>query len=195
VLSCAVGMTGLIVASLPGHGAIRPGPAPRVAVPAGQLAAVPGPAQQRPVALPVSLVIPAIGVRTRLIRLSRTATGALEVPATTTVAGWYAGSPRPGAIGSSVIAGHVDSYRGPGIFFRLRLLRPGDRVYVRRADDTLAAFRVTAVRMYRKSRFPTAAVYGPVPQPELHLITCGGVFDHAAGSYLSNVVVYAVALP
>jgi hypothetical protein len=195
VLSCAVGIAGLITASRLGHPAIRPGPVARIAGPAGRLAALPGPGRARPVALPRSLVIPAIGVRTRLIRLGQTASGALQVPGTTTVAGWYTGSPRPGAIGSSVIAGHVDSYRGPGIFFRLRLLRPGDRVYVRRADATVAAFRVTQVRQYRKSHFPAAAVYGPAPQPELHLLTCGGVFDHAAGSYLSNVVVYAVALP
>jgi hypothetical protein len=194
-LLTAVGVTGLVVASQLGHPAIRPGPGPRVAVPAGRLAAAPGPAQQHPVALPRSLIIPAIGVRTRLIRLGRTAAGALQVPATTAVAGWYTGSPRPGAIGSAVIAGHVDSYRGPGIFFRLRLLRPGDRIYVRRADGSLAGFRVTAVRLYPKSHFPAGAVYGPAPQPELDLITCGGVFDHAAGSYLSNVVVYAVARP
>jgi sortase (surface protein transpeptidase) len=77
------------------------------------------------------------------------------------------------------------------VFFRLRLLRPGDLVYVRRSDGTLVVFRVYAERMYAKSRFPTARVYGPTPDAELHLITCGGPFDQATGSYLSNVVVYA----
>ncbi len=56
------------------------------------------------------------------------------------------------------------------------------------------AFRVTAVREYRKDRFPTAAVYGPVPDAQLRLITCGGAFDPALRSYLSNVVVFAVAV-
>ena len=110
----------------------------------------------------------------------------------TSVAGWYTGSPRPGAIGPAVIAGHIDSRSGPGVFFHLSRLKPGDQVYVRRADGTLAVFRVTAVQMYLKDRFPTAAVYGPTPDAELRLITCGGTFDPARGSYLSNVVVYAV---
>jgi sortase (surface protein transpeptidase) len=136
------------------------------------------------------MVIPAIGVSTRLIRLGITGQGTLQVPSTTSVAGWYTGSPRPGAIGSSVIAGHVDSYTGPGVFFRLRLLRPGDRVYILRADGTLAVFAVTSVRKYLKARFPAAAVYGPVPYPALRLVTCGGNFDPAIGSYLSNVVAY-----
>lgn len=77
------------------------------------------------------------------------------------------------------------------MFFRLRLLRPGDRVYVRRAGGKLAVFRVYAKQMHGKDRFPTQQVYGPVPDPELRPITCGGVFDPATGSYLSNVVVYA----
>jgi len=34
-------------------------------------------------------------------------------------------------------------------------------------------------------------VYGPVPDPELRLITCDGTFDYATGHYLSNIVVYA----
>ena len=54
--------------------------------------------------------------------------------------------------------------------------------------------RVTAEHMDPKDAFPTEQVYGPVPDAELHLITCGGVFDSATGSYLSNVVVYAAEI-
>ena len=146
------------------------------------------------VAEPVALTIPAIGVKTSLIHLGLTAQGTLQVPTKTSVAGWYTGSPAPGAIGSAVIAGHIDSYLGPGVFFHLSQLRPGDRVYVRRADGTLAAFRVTAVKQYAKDKFPTQAVYGAVPNAQLRLITCGGTFDYTTRSYLSNTVVFATDL-
>ena len=159
--------------------------------PHGIFAAPPLKHSKRRVPRPVSLVIPAIGVRTSLIKLGRTAQGTLQVPTSTSVAGWYTASPRPGEIGSAIIAGHIDSYAGPGVFFRLRLLRPGNLVYVRRSDGTLAVFRVYAEHMYVKTRFPTQQVYGPEPDAELHLITCGGVFDSATGHYLSNVVVYS----
>jgi sortase (surface protein transpeptidase) len=159
--------------------------------PKGQWAAAPT-ARGRPVAHPTALDIPAIGVRTRLIRLGLTASGALQVPASAAVAGWYTGSPRPGAIGSAIIAGHIDSHGGPGVFFRLRELKPGNLIYVRRADGTLAVFRVTAVHTYAKIHLPTAEVYGPVPDSQLRLITCGGTFDSATGHYLSNVIVFAV---
>jgi sortase (surface protein transpeptidase) len=159
-------------------------------VPIGRQAPVPQATPQK-VARPVSLTIPAIGVRTGLVHLGLTSSGELQVPSTTTVAGWYTGSARPGAIGAAVIVGHIDSLKLPGIFFRLRLLHAGNRVYVRRADGTLAVFEVTSVRSYPKSRFPTLAVYGPVPAAELRLITCGGTFDYATGHYLSNTIVYA----
>jgi Sortase domain len=141
---------------------------------------------------PVRLTIPAIGVRTRLIRLGITSHGSLQVPASAAVAGWFTGSPPPGATGAAIIAGHIDSHTGPGVFFRLRDLRRGRNVYVALASGSTVRFRVTAVRSYAKARFPTAAIYGPVPDAELRLITCGGQFDYATGSYLSNVVVYAV---
>ena len=87
--------------------------------------------------------------------------------------------------------GHIDSVSGPGIFFRLSKLHKGDQVYVRRADGTTVKFRVTAVQQYLKDQFPTQAVYGPTPDAELRLITCGGAFDWATHHYLSNIVVYA----
>jgi LPXTG-site transpeptidase (sortase) family protein len=190
IVLCA-GAAGLVWASHTARPATPLGPAPLVAIPAGHIAAVP-PAEATTVPRPTALVIPAIGVRTRLIRLGVTATGALQVPASIAVAGWYTGSPRPGATGSSVIAGHIDSVSGPGVFFRLRELHPGDLVYVQRGHASMAVFTVTAVQLVPKSEFPTNEVYAPVPNAQLRLITCGGTFDSATGHYLSNVIVYAV---
>jgi LPXTG-site transpeptidase (sortase) family protein len=173
--------------------AMRPAAAGVGALPAptGPIVAPPQSADPPPVARPVSLTIPLIGVKTNLITLGLAASGAMQVPATASVAGWYTGSPRPGAIGSAIIVGHIDFYKTAGVFFRLRELRKGDQVYVRRADGTTVMFRVTAVQQYLKDQFPTQAVYGPTPDAELRLITCGGTFDWATGHYLSNIVVYA----
>jgi len=190
VVAAGIGVTGFALAGQTRHPAVRPGPAKLVPVPLGRQAAAPQPTVQQ-VAEPTSLVIPSIGVRTGLVHLGLTSSGALQVPATAAVAGWYTGSSRPGATGAAVIVGHIDSLSGPGIFYRLHLLRPGQQVYVRRADGTLAVFRVTEVHEYLKSRFPTVAVYGPTPNAQLRLISCGGAFDLATGHYLSNVIVYA----
>ena len=186
------GTAGLLVSRHQGH---VPPHAPKVTPvlpPVGPQQQTPAPALAEQVAPPASLTIPVIGVRTNLIRLGLTRSGALQVPRTTAVAGWYTGSPRPGAVGSAVIAGHVDSYLGPGVFFRLRDLRKGDRVYVRESSGRVAVFQVMSVHLYTHSSFPRALVYGPTPTPTLRLITCGGTFDYQTRGYLSNVVVYAV---
>jgi sortase (surface protein transpeptidase) len=185
-----VGVTGLALASQtgrPGHLARRP---LLVAVPVGRQAAAPEPTPHR-VPAPTWIIIPSIGVRSRLVHLGLTPSGALQVPATASVAGWYTGSSRPGAIGAAVIAGHIDSLTGPGVFYRLHQLRRGRLIYIRRRDGSLAVFRVTVVHEYLKADFPTLAVYGPAPTAQLRLITCGGSFDYATGHYLSNVIVYA----
>jgi sortase (surface protein transpeptidase) len=189
LLAVGGGAAGLVVARASPPPSVRLTP---VAAPSGPvIAPLSLSAVQQQTAKPVSLTIPAIGVKARIINLGLNRNGTLQVPSTTTVVGWYTGGPRPGAIGSAIIAGHVDSYTGPGVFFWLRDMHRGDRIYVRRADGTLAVFTVTAVRLYAKDDFPTVTVYGPVPDAELRLITCGGTFDYASRSYLSNVVVYA----
>ena len=66
---------------------------------------------------------------------------------------------------------------------------------MRQADGTIAVFRVYAEHMYRQARLPDASrSTGPVPDAELRLITCGGMFDPTTLSYLSNVVVYATQI-
>jgi len=186
------GTAGLLMTRHPTP-AMRPVAAGVGALPAptGPIVAPPQSAAPEPVAAPVSLTIPLIGVQTKLITLGLTSAGRLQVPSTTSVAGWYTGSPRPGAIGSSIIVGHIDSVTGPGVFFRLSELTPGDKIYVKRANGSLVEFRVTSVQAYLKDHFPTEHVYGPTPDAELRLITCGGAFDAATGHYLSNIVVYA----
>lgn len=144
--------------------------------------------------VPVSVEIPAIGVSSILLHLGVSADGAIQVPSLYTEASeaaWYKYSVTPGQIGSSVIEGHVDSYQGRAVFFRLGALHPGDMVNVRLADGVTAVFRVTGVREYLKSQFPANAIYGGTDYAALRLITCGGAFDYATGHYLSATVVFA----
>jgi Sortase domain len=149
----------------------------------------------RPTPVPVRLEIPRIGVSTSLQRLGRDQHGAVAVPTGPhqwDQAGWYAGGTRPGDPGSAVILGHVDSKRGPAVFFRLRgELRRGDLVEVVRADGSRVRFAVDRVEQYPKRRFPTDDVYYPTLRPMLRLVTCGGAFDRRLHHYLDNVIAFA----
>jgi hypothetical protein len=142
---------------------------------------------------PVQIEIPSIGVDAPIVPLGLNPDRTLEVPSDFGDAGWWTGGPRPGERGPAVIAGHVDSYTGPAVFFRIADLRPGARIAVVRRDGTRARFAVIGSEHYPKAQFPTARVYGRTRDAQLRLITCSGVFDRASGHYLDNTVVYAVS--
>jgi sortase (surface protein transpeptidase) len=142
---------------------------------------------------PERLKIASIGVDTSLEDLTLDANGTLHAPIDYQRAGWYAQGTSPGDVGPAVIAGHVDSKTGPAVFFHLPELRKGAIVEVTRGGAQVK-FRVLAVKKYPKAEFPTDEVYGPTPNAQLRLITCGGAFDHSRKSYVDNVVVYAVAV-
>ena len=139
---------------------------------------------------PVELRIPAIGLSVPVTELGLNPDQTVEVPTDFQKPGWYRFGTAPGQLGSAVILGHVDSYRGPAVFFRLRSLKAGDTVEVTLADRAIARFTVTEVATYPKSAFPAQRVYGGQGTSELVLVTCGGEFDHQARSYRSNVVAY-----
>lgn len=142
---------------------------------------------------PMSLRIPAIGVEAPLTQLGLTADRAMEVPRGDVydLPGWYRHGPRPGEVGPAVIGGHVDSRRGPSVFYRLGELRPGDEVEVGYADGTTARFEVDRVESHPKRRFPFDDVFGDTETAEVRLITCGGAFDRGARSYDDNLVAFA----
>lgn len=146
---------------------------------------------------PVSISIPAIAVTSKLMQVGLNADGTIQVPPLndpplTNEAAWYKYSPTPGQPGPSIIEGHVDSAsEGPSVFFRLGALKPGDLVNVTLADHQVAVFRISAVRSYPKSQFPTTTVYGFTDYASLRLITCGGSFDEESGHYTANVVAFA----
>jgi hypothetical protein len=143
-------------------------------------------------AAPVSVRIDRLGISSALVDLRIKPDGALQVPADFQRVGWYVGSAHPGDPGPTVLVGHVDSYKGPAVFYRLRELRPGDVITVGRADRTQARFVVQRVLRVPKRSFPTRLVYVGDGRPSLRLVTCGGSFDRRSRHYLDNTVVLAV---
>jgi hypothetical protein len=141
---------------------------------------------------PVRLEVPAIGVDATIIDLGLNPDGSLEVPEDFSETGWWSGGPRPGELGPSVIAGHVDSKSGPAVFYRLRDLAKGDTIKVHGRGGSTTSFTVQRLEQHPKDDFPTDAVYrSDLDQHALRLITCGGSFDRSTGHYRDNIIVFA----
>ncbi|MFF2660138.1 class F sortase [Kitasatospora sp. NPDC058032] len=191
------------VDTLPADGSV-PGPA---APPAATAATAPGdadpaaPAPAAPVkaapplkrSRPVRLRIPQINVDAPVGELTLNPSGQLNAPPPDdkNLVGWYRDGVTPGERGAAVVAGHVDTTKGPAVFLLLSLMLPGSKVEVQRADGTVAVFTVDAVETFAKDAFPDQRVYGRTPDAQLRLITCGGAYDKKRKDYLDNVVVFA----
>ena len=145
-------------------------------------------------AQPIELRIAAIGVHTRLVDLGLDANGKLTAPADFQKAGWFAAGPTPGEAGGppAIIAGHIDTFTGPAVFYRLHELKGGNIIEVRSLNGIVRRFVVYKLADYAKRAFPAALVYAPSRKAELRLITCGGQFDRRKGSYEANLVAFAV---
>lgn len=170
-----------------------PAPAPQDAPDPASVPPVRGPVLAA--ATPTSLTIPTIGVSSAVAEVGLNPDTTMEVPQPGPLydrAAWFRGSPMPGELGPSVIIGHVDSAKdGPSVFFKLGEVKPGQRIDVGRADGTTAVFNVVSVASYPKDAFPLQTVYGDTDNAALRLITCGGAFSKAKGSYRDNIVVFA----
>jgi len=141
--------------------------------------------------VPVRLAYPRLGIRAP-VQPEPEVGGVLRIPADVRRVGWDSETPRPGAPGTALLAGHVDSKRaGDGALAPLRGARPGDLLTLVLTNRQQQRWRVVAVRQVRKTGLPSdlLTLNG---RPRLVLVTCGGPFDRRTGHYRDNLIVYAV---
>lgn len=161
---------------------------PKMAVRSGLLADQASPDRAR---IPRRLRIDALRVFAPIVPVGVTH-GTTQVPTDVDTVGWYRFGGRPGESGSTLLLAHVSSgTQGPGAFFLLRELTPGDDVMVEMRSGSWAAYQVFARRSYPKEALPDR-LFSRVGPEVLILMTCGGRYSEASGRYQDNVVVYAV---
>ncbi|WP_329217703.1 class F sortase [Streptomyces sp. NBC_01485] len=146
-------------------------------------------------ALPQRIDIPDLGVQAPVVARGLDAQGAIDPPPfdQAGVVGWYADGAKPGAKGTALLVGHVDTETRPAVFYKLSTLKAGETVRVVRDDGKVAEFTVDDVEVVQRDHFDARQAYGPrqSDRAELRLITCGGTYDRASHSYTANVIVSA----
>jgi LPXTG-site transpeptidase (sortase) family protein len=150
---------------------------------------------RRQMPIPIRISIPAIGVDAPVIRLGLNPDRTIQVPTNLADAGWFQPGPEPGERGAAVIAGHLESRSGPGVFYRLRELPVGGMIEVQLQDRTTVRFVVRSMTRVPKSRFPTKLVYARTKEPTLSLVTCAGPLNWSTGHHQDNYIVFATIAP
>ncbi len=140
----------------------------------------------------LGLKIDAIGLNIPLGKTTLGANKELLVPANPNNAAWYKHGPIPGEAGSALVTGHLDSPAGPGVFFNLSKLKPGNVIEVKRDDGKITTFKVDKLESYgQDNTFPWSTVYSTSGASSLRIITCDGVYNPETQRYNKNLVVFA----
>jgi sortase (surface protein transpeptidase) len=153
------------------------------------------------------LRIPTINVDAPIGRSLVDAGGQLANPLGPTDVVWYDFGSRkdlggaPGAGKNAVFAGHVDrsglveyanaNYSGPGVFFFLDRLTPGDVVEVTTNGKTLRYAVVWAKQVPAETNW-NELFSSDVLGDSITIVTCGGDFDYDTHEYKHRLVVRAV---
>lgn len=141
--------------------------------------------------LPVRLKIPVIKVDAAVEYLGITPGGAMDVPKGPDDVAWFDLGPRPGEIGSAVIAGHYGWKNDiPAVFDDLYKLKIGDEIYV--VDDlgVTTTFVVNEIGTYDQNADATNVFSSNDGKAHLNIITCEGIWNVASKSRPSRLVIF-----
>lgn len=194
MLLAAATLFGLMAGGVIGNGASGPGTVTGF----GSVLSAAAPVASATPAQPVSsapierLIIPAVKIDAPVVVKGVDADGVMESPDNAYDVAWYDFTARPGSGSNAVFAGHVDYVKvGPAVFWRLKDLKPGDRIEVRLADGTSFAYAVTAVNTFDAASAPIDQIVGPTTKDSVTLITCAGTFNRQTKQYDKRLIVRA----
>ena len=143
------------------------------------------------VGLPARLLIPQLHIDANIQSVGHTKSGNMGAPSNFTDVAWFREGPRPGALGSAVIAGHLDNALAlSGVFKKLGQLVVGDAIVVRTEGGAEIHFRVVGIQEYPYDKVPTDMLFNKKGGEYLNLITCAGSWLQKYKTYDHRLVVY-----
>jgi len=147
--------------------------------------------EQKKIGLPIRIEIPKININTTFEHVGLTTDGAMDIPKGPAEVGWYDLGPRPGEIGSAIVAGHFGWKNGiPAVFDHLDRLEKGDKLYVDDENGVRTTFVVRESRTYDQNADASNVFVAGDGNAHLNLITCQGVWNKNQKSYSKRLVVF-----
>ncbi|ACT04780.1 peptidase C60 sortase A and B [Paenibacillus sp. JDR-2] len=143
-----------------------------------------------PVIVPNRIWIPSVGIKAPVEPVGLLDNGQLDVPASSDIAGLFIDGVLPGEEGNAIIAGHVDNYTGPAIFYPLKKLKQGDPVVLSDSSGKYLVYSVDAVESYSTAEAPLDKIFGDTNGKRLNMITCTGKYNRLKKEHEKRLVVY-----
>lgn len=141
---------------------------------------------------PVRLKIPSIRVNALITSVGLMKDGSMGVPKLPRDTAWYKLGPKPGQIGSAVIAGHVNWWYGAkGVFEKLKSVKKGDLITVQDDQGVITTFIVRDIREFGLKEDASSVFRSYDGKAHLNLVTCTGIWNRIARVYSKRLVVFA----
>lgn len=138
------------------------------------------------------LKIPKINVDAPIEDVGLTLQGAMDTPKGPSGVVRFNLGPRPGEVGSAVIAGHYGwKNEIPAVFDNLHKLEKGDKIYIKDEKGIMMTFVVRQLRTYGENEDATLVFDSSDGEAHLNLVTCQGVWNKDKKSYSNRLVVFA----
>ncbi|MDQ5972059.1 MAG: hypothetical protein QG553_218 [Patescibacteria group bacterium] len=143
--------------------------------------------------LPRIIAIPSNNVNARVMAVGTDKLNRIASPINVHDVGWFNQSSKPGQLGVMVMNGHVSSSSTPGVFYDLKNLKIGDKVYVEQGDGSRHSFLVKEKVTYDYDKVDMLKVLRPInsDKPGLNLITCTGKLIKGSHEFDKRVVIFA----
>ncbi len=141
------------------------------------------------------LIVPSAGLKSSIVRVGRTNTGAMGSPDNPYVIGWLDSSAKPGEDGNMLLAGHRDfedseGNVGTGVCWELINTVEGDHMLVHdSARNIYYVYTVTEVATVNPRDRASARYLQNTEQHVVTLITCEGSFNAETHQYSHRRVV------
>ncbi|BAU26020.1 LPXTG-site transpeptidase (sortase) family protein [Aneurinibacillus soli] len=145
--------------------------------------------------IPVRIEIPQIKLKAAVEPVPVLANGQMGVPTSFEKVGVLMPWTNPGEPGNAVIAGHFDHYTGPAVFYHLRKLKRGDKIFLYNRKNDKLVFIVKDVESFMTKKAPLKRIFGPSSTAQLNLITCSGKFNKKTHEHAQRLVVFAEISP
>ena len=144
------------------------------------------------------LIVPSAGLKSAIVRVGRTPTGAMGSPDNPYVIGWLDSSAEPGAVGNLLLAGHrdfedKDGNVGTGVCWELVNTAVGDQMIVRDNDNGIYyVYTVTEAATVDPHDRAARKYLRNSDERIITLITCEGSFNAETHQYSHRRVVVGV---
>lgn len=140
---------------------------------------------------PARLSIASLGIDTTIKPVGLTADNDMAIDDDQDTVAWYQFGPKPGQVGSAVIAGHYGWKDGRGsVFNTINTLKIGDEISVEDEAGMSFTFIVRETRTYNPEADATAVFKSTDAKAHLNLISCIGTWVDSADTYSERIVVF-----